>query len=552
MIDYYKISAASGFFGKEIPNQFYNGIDIRKCYTHSLTQINKIPVFNYFDIFKKYNNETIEPYNYYIIKRLKNDNITSILYPNLFNMTFGFTLQNIPNDSYKIIYVMRPSNIYDVNFKNLVDELYKVKIDNDDDFDKILKKSIVNVSTGLLERKYNKKSNVSLFFNYDDAYNYARLFKGKVKPIIKYKDIVKVEKNPLDVGVEKNTDDDNNENLDIQISNVVDKKLYAVIIEKEKELTSNFRQIKDMIYELSKLELIKVYNKLESNGYIVKGVKTDCILFKGQTKTEEEIKYIESNNNITINKEKLEKIKIINNSNKLEDIFDNFNDGIGRYKLEKNKYLNVTPLNKVLKNNLLEILDISTTLHDIKDEYNKEEFKNIFDNHQTIVLGDMPGVGKSTSVKLYDPDCLFVTPFNKLSQENKRDGIESITNNKLLGKHVIDTVNFEEYDVSKFKIICFDEIFLYSDNELKQIDKYIKKNPYIKFAATGDIDQLRDFRSYNNNIIDHEDYKKKCIDMIFKHQIILHENKRLKYREDKLKLRQLKKEIFSQKIIRIL
>jgi hypothetical protein len=526
IIDYYRITASSGFFGEVVPKNTYNGIDIRKCYTYCLSQINKIPVFKYFDIFEKYNNETIEPYNYYIIKRVSNDNKSSILYPNLYNLTFGFTLLSLSSDvKYEIEYFMRPSHLIDVNFKTIVDELYKSKIDfESDEADKIIKKNIVNISTGLLEKKYNKKSNVSLFLNHEDALNYARYFNAKVKPIIKYKNVeVKNDNNVSNIGklLDMDIADDNNEDYNSNniIETVVDKKIYAVIIEKEKELTTNFRQIKDMIYELSKLELLKVSDKLEQNGYNIIGVKTDCVLY---------------DSNIRKNKP-------------VRELFNYFNDYIGGYKSETNKFVSRTPLNKIIDNQLLPLLDLSVNLHLLKDEYDNQEFKEIFDESNTLVLGEAPGVGKSTSVKNYDPNCLFITPFNKLSQENKKDGIESITSNILMGKHIDEGKDFNEYDVSGYNNICFDEIFLYSDKELRDIHKYIKSHPIHKFFATGDIDQLKDFKSNLNNIIDDKEYKNKCINMIFNNHILLKINKRLNSEDDKEKLNNLKTDIFNEK-----
>ena len=65
----------------------------------------------------------------------------------------------------------------------------------------------------------------------------------------------------------------------------------------------------------------------------------------------------------------------------------------------------------------------------MKDEYDNNEFKSIYDNNNTLVLADVPGAGKTTSCKNYDKECLIITPFNKLSLENIKDGLKSITFN---------------------------------------------------------------------------------------------------------------------------
>ena len=42
---------------------------------------------------------------------------------------------------------------------------------------------IVNISTGLLEKKKNKKNHVEVFTNYNDAHNFAKIYNVKVRTI---------------------------------------------------------------------------------------------------------------------------------------------------------------------------------------------------------------------------------------------------------------------------------------------------------------------------------------------------------------------------------
>ena len=109
-----------------------------------------------------------------------------------------------------------------------------------------------------------------------------------------------------------------------------------------------------MIYDNSHIEILKIYNILIENNIKPIGVNTDCILF-------------ESNKNVNIN-----------------NLF-NFEYGIGNYKLEYNKYPIKTSLNLRIDNDLIELLNTTVINHKINDEYNSIEFKNIFDNHNTLI-----------------------------------------------------------------------------------------------------------------------------------------------------------------------
>jgi hypothetical protein len=349
--NYYSINAISGFFGNEtkILEQTYDGIDIRKCYTYCLTKIDKIPVFDYFDIYKPYNqNEKIEPYNKYVIELISTDNISCMMFPSnkKFNRCYGIKLINLPKCvKYNIINVCRPSKLMDINLKKSIDELYNKNLSDIPEYDQLLKKHIVNVCTGLLEKKYNKANNVTLFDDYKKCLSACKYFGGSLKTITKY-DYQNLEMDDLDniidnfkcnelnnICISRNSS--NNNSFEASGKKQIIKSLYASVIEVEKELTCNFRQIKDLIYDLSHLEILKVYNTLINNNIEVYGVKTDCILYK-------------NNKNIDIN-----------------ELF-NFENKLGCYKKEYEKKLTSTPLNLRLENSLIDIIDTTPITHLLK------------------------------------------------------------------------------------------------------------------------------------------------------------------------------------------
>jgi hypothetical protein len=57
--------------------------------------IKNIPIFNYFDVYRPYNNETIEDLSYYIIEVLDNDSRTAILFNDKYSRVFGYVLKQI-------------------------------------------------------------------------------------------------------------------------------------------------------------------------------------------------------------------------------------------------------------------------------------------------------------------------------------------------------------------------------------------------------------------------------------------------------------------------
>ena len=145
--DLYTVKAIQGYLINSC--DLYDAIDIRKCYTSGFSEIDTVPVFEYFDDYKKYDGSKIEPYNKYIIKLLSGNDVSKLMFKNLINRCYGFKLMNLPPSiEYEIIYFIRPSKLHYVNYKTLVDELYDSKIDNEDDVsDAYLKKMSCNVIT---------------------------------------------------------------------------------------------------------------------------------------------------------------------------------------------------------------------------------------------------------------------------------------------------------------------------------------------------------------------------------------------------------------------
>ena len=166
--------------------------------------------------------------------------------------------------------------------------------------------------------------------------------------------------------------------------------------------------------------------------------------------------------------------------------------------------------------------------------------KNIF------VKGSLPGVGKTTACK-NNKDVLFISPYNKLCQQLRKDGYDSITLNKLLAIGIDDDkcIKMKKYDISQYKTLVFDEVLLYNPKQLYLIKMFMDNNKDKRFHCTGDIDQRKPFTFDCNNVKDENEYQMSCLNQMFPDQVTLKINKRLKRRSDKKTLMSLKREIFD-------
>jgi hypothetical protein len=132
----YKINPILGYFQSN--KNAVKGLDERKAYTECLMSINKIGIFDYFDIYKKYENEPLDDLTYYIVEVQNITNDISILFKDKISRTLGFILKAIPSTEYKILYHRQPCDIKDVDFKKPVNDLYKTNLTEN------FKKQIVN------------------------------------------------------------------------------------------------------------------------------------------------------------------------------------------------------------------------------------------------------------------------------------------------------------------------------------------------------------------------------------------------------------------------
>ena len=217
------------------------------------------------------------------------------------------------------------------------------------------------------------------------------------------------------------------------------------------------------------MKLWNLYKQAQYNNIIVYGIKTDCLLVRDDKKT-------------------------------LDTIFK-FSKNIGGVKFEQHK----KPINKkicMFKNELIEFRQPEVNLIRLKDEYDVNEIKEKLQQYDHVYIGaNLPGSGKTTSVKNSGYKLEFVTPYNKLCQELKKEKYDSITLNKLLNINVMGDYNkcATQQNISEYEAICFDEVRLYAPHYLTKIHECMK-NTDKKIYATGDADQIQPFGFYLNNV----------------------------------------------------
>ena len=177
-------------------------------------------------------------------------------------------------------------------------------------------------------------------------------------------------------------------------------------------------------------------------------------------------------------------------------------------------------------NDLIEFKMPTVNIIKLNNEYDANEMKEKLQSlNHVLINGLLPGSGKTTGAKNSGYKLEFVTPYNKLCQELRKEKYDSVTLNKLLNINITGehNKNTKPQDLSKYEAICFDEVKMYGPHYLSKIYNFMN-NTDKKVFATGDSDQLQPFGFYLNNVTNVKEYMKRCIDIMFPNQIILEHN----------------------------
>ena len=101
-------------------------VDCVKAYISCLKDIEQFPVFNLFDTWEPYKNETIEDSSQYIIEIY--DNLVKmeirILFTQKYTRCYGYKLNRINKINYKICYIRRPLKLVKTNSHDYLKKLF--------------------------------------------------------------------------------------------------------------------------------------------------------------------------------------------------------------------------------------------------------------------------------------------------------------------------------------------------------------------------------------------------------------------------------------------
>ena len=139
---------------------------------------------------------------------------------------------------------------------------------------------------------------------------------------------------------------------------------------------------------------------------------------------------------------------------------------------------------------------VAITAVRVADEFDGAEVGALLDaNNFLLLLGDLPGVGKTEAPKRHCPKAttLFVVPANKLKADIAKQGHAAVTLHALLGVRV-DGEGVAPMDISRYTTVVFDEVFSHPVAMLARIGAFMRRNATAgaaprKFYAAGDAKQ---------------------------------------------------------------
>jgi len=183
----------------------------------------------------------------------------------------------------------------------------------------------------------------------------------------------------------------------------------------------------------------------------------------------------------------------------------------------------------------------------VPDEYDTVYICKLFEQYKRVMVkAEYAGCGKSYACKEMEKrghKVLFVCPTNRLSQNNKENGV---TLHRFFSVGTKNDEVIAKFDDSDYDVIVFDEIYFADIHMLARIKKYSETKLDKIIIATGDTNQLETVSELSNTI-SYEEYADHCIDTMFSNSIFLTINKRLNSDEDRETLKQFKLDIFNKK-----
>ena len=511
--------APSGYFESIIEGKnTHIELDRRKAYTKSTIDIVEVPVFSEFDIWKKYDYSKndfnkMNALTLYLVK----SKVRNLFFNRTYNLIYGKFLKKYYDDV-EVIYYKIPSNTYKVNYKKLVDELWKLKLDEDEEKDKLKKKMIACINIGLLEKQTNKAKKSIVFSKMVDAFYYQEKFGGDINIITETQWDRYFDYDDDDCLLEMDDKGNVIENIYNDNGNDIPEKIeeckhYVLSISDTKTLRNGYKYVKELILQHHNFDMNEAYETLMRDNVVVYSVKTDAFV--------------------------IDKC----NLGKAREVLK-FGSEIGEWRWS-DKFNFPSKAFCKQPSVLCDITEYENKTGDVKDEWNTDEIidEHILNNKRLLIQAEFAGSGKSYICKHMNTrnyKVLFVVHSNELGQQC---GCEWATINKFFSISFGDE-RLTKFDYSVYDVIVFDEIYFHNVGKWALIWDFCKNNPDKIIVATGDTNQLKNPERVSN-VMSFEKYANHCINLIFENNIMLYECKRLKTEEDRHKLRDVKRMIFE-------
>ena len=528
----YKISPLC-FKLQEQEAEKLTALDMNKAYSTVVrNHLKEIPVFDYFDVYEKYDNHEIEDLTQYIVEG------QHALLQQRVSRCYGFILKEIIkkysmgkdavtevesiedfitqstksmskaqkqckilkktiNDitGFNILQFRRPRKIVSCDFSSIIDKVYASELPEK------LKKNICNISIGCLGRKNIYRGKSYIYEDTIEADFQCQYYGNSEKHEIEYEE------------------------------NGEQKNIYIVNIGRERKLKNDFSHVNELIVSIENLLIYRTFKKVQLLGFDVQGIRTDCVLYNDKM------------NDLLIDE--------IN-------IKDHFKIGrsIGEFKIEKNKCTVGLPFlieeNKYIPEIFNDITISKKYFFTPEEEFDSECKKQMeiikTENQNVFIAGEFAGVGKSYVAKMVSKNILFVSPNNKLCQSTIiSDKIDACTSHRLLGYGANGSSITNQLNVSKYDTIVYDELLLIDSVMRRNLAMFMEEHSEIRFIGTGDLNQLLPIADRQKRTEDDE-YRMKAINIMFPVHLNLRKVKRGRTEKDNKDFERFKDICFEAKL----
>ena len=178
------------------------------------------------------------------------------------DLCYGYFLKKLDTTKLRILYYKSPSQVHKANYKEILNELWELKISDDEDIDKQIKKLIVNINLALIEKTGSTSQKSVSFKNLNEALNSQQQNGGKIHKL-------------SDVEVHEG---------EIQDYFIYDEKeynsYYVVNVSDTAESKNGFVYIKELFLQHHNFKMSTDFKKFREAGVKPLSVQTDAFTFR--------------------------------------------------------------------------------------------------------------------------------------------------------------------------------------------------------------------------------------------------------------------------------